>query len=77
MTGNVYDDGLNQKPTKAAYWPLLMSNFESDPVSVRREVAYAMRSPRAGSESLMSAVRQAVWSVDPNQPLAEVHTGDY
>jgi predicted permease len=77
VTGNVYDDGLNQKPTKAAYWPLLMSNFESDPVLVRREVAYAMRSPRAGSESLMSAVRQAVWSVDPNLPLAEVHTADY
>jgi len=77
VTGNVYDDGLNQKPTKAAYWPLMMSNFESDPLSVRRAVAYAIRSPRAGSESLMSAVRQAVWSVDPNLPLAEVHTADY
>jgi len=25
----------------------------------------------------MAAVRQAVWSVDPNLPLAEVHTADY
>jgi predicted permease len=77
VAGNVYDDGVNQKPTKAAYWPLMMSNFESDPLSVRRAVAYAIRSPRAGSESLMSAVRQAVWSVDPNLPPAEVHTADY
>ena len=77
VTGDVYDDGVNQKPTKAAYWPLMMSNFESDPLSVRREVAYAVRSRLAGSESLMAAVRQAVWSVDPNLPLAEVHTADY
>jgi predicted permease len=77
VTGDVYDDGVNQKPTKAAYWPLMMSNFESDSLSVRREVAYAIRSRRAGSEELMAAVRQAVWSVDPNLPLAEVHTADY
>src|SRR5215469_13355599 len=77
VTGDVYDDGVNQKPTKAAYWPLMMSNFESDSLSVRREVAYAIRSRRAGSEALMAAVRQAAWSVDPNLPLAEVHTADY
>jgi predicted permease len=77
VTGDVYDDGVNQKPTKAAYWPLMMSNFESDSLTVRREVAYAIRSRRAGSEALMAAVRQAVWSVDPNLPLAEVHTADY
>jgi predicted permease len=77
VTGDVYDDGVNQKPTKAAYWPLMMSNFESDSLSVRREVAYAIRTRRAGSEALMADVRQAVWSVDPNLPLAEVHTSDY
>ena len=77
VTGDVYDDGVSQKPTKAAYWPLMMNKFESDDLSVRRGVAYAIRSPRAGSESLMTAVRQAVWSVDPNLPLAYVHTGEY
>src|ERR1700741_699096 len=77
VTGDVYDDGVNQKPTKAAYWPLMMSNFESDTLSVRRDVAYGIRSRRAGSEALMAAVRQAVWSVDPNLPLAEVYTADY
>jgi predicted permease len=77
VTGDVYDDGVNQKPSKAAYWPLMMANFESDPLSVRREVAYAIRTRRAGSEALMAAVREAVWSVDPNLPLAEVHTADY
>src|SRR5215472_4184830 len=77
VAGDVYDDGVNQKPSKAAYWPLMMANFESDPLSVRREVAFAIRTRRAGSEALMAAVREAVWSVDPNLPLAEVHTADY
>jgi len=77
VAGDVYDDGVNQKPSKAAYWPLMMANFESDPLSVRREVAFAVRTRRAGSEALMADVREAVWSVDPNLPLAEVHTADY
>jgi predicted permease len=77
VTGDVYDDGVNQKPTRAAYWPLMMSNFESEDLSVRRDVAYAIRSRRAGFEGLMADVRQAVWSLDPNLPLSQVHTGDY
>jgi ABC-type antimicrobial peptide transport system permease subunit len=44
---------------------------------VRRYVTFSIRSPRAGSESLMNEVRRAVWSVDPNLPLADVHTLDY
>src|SRR5205814_742978 len=35
---------------------------------------YVVRSPRAGSESLMKELRQAVWSVDANLPLANVKT---
>ena len=77
VTGDVYDDGVSQKATKAAYWPLMMDRFESDNLSVRRGVAYAIRSPRAGSQALMNAVRQAVWSIDPNLPLSQVHTADY
>jgi ABC-type antimicrobial peptide transport system permease subunit len=40
-------------------------------------VTFLIRSPRAGSAGLMNEVRQAVWSVDPNLPLADVHTLDY
>ena len=38
---------------------------------------FSIRSPRAGSESLMNEVRRAVWSVDPNLPLSDVHTLEY
>ncbi len=45
--------------------------------TVRRFVVFAIRTPRAGSESLMKDVRQAVWSVDANLPLTDIHTQDY
>jgi ABC-type antimicrobial peptide transport system permease subunit len=51
-----------------------MHRFEGEEVSVRRFVTFSIRSPRAGSESLMNEVRRAVWSVDSNLPLAAVLT---
>ncbi|MBZ5505509.1 MAG: ABC transporter permease [Acidobacteriia bacterium] len=74
---DVYDDGVNQEAAKSAYWPLLMNNFEGEKVQAVRDVSFALRTPRAGTEGLMKEVRQAVWSVDPNIPLAEVHTEEY
>ena len=74
---DVHDDGVNQKAPTAAYWPLILRNFESDDVSVRREVSYFIRSSRAGSENFLKTVRDAVWSVNANLPLADVHTLQY
>ena len=77
VVANVYDDGVNKEASSSVYWPLLMDRFEGDDTNVRRDVAYVVRSPRAGSESLMTEVRQAVWAVDANLPLANVHTMNY
>ncbi|HZS27232.1 MAG TPA: ABC transporter permease [Candidatus Angelobacter sp.] len=74
---DVYDDGLNKPPSSVAYWPLMMRNFEGRSIDTRRELSLALRTPLAGTESLMKEVRQAVWSVDPNLPLAAVRTEDY
>jgi len=77
VVGNVYDDGLNKEPSQSAYWPILMSNFEGQKITARRYLAFALRTPRAGTENLMKDVRAAVWSVDPNLPLADVRTESY
>jgi predicted permease len=77
VVGNVHDDGVNQEVSSSVYWPLLMDRFESEPTAVRRDAAYVIRSRRAGSESLLTEVRQAVWAVDPNLPLASVHTQEF
>ncbi len=77
VVGNTRDDGMDKDPPKSVYWPMLVAHFEGNDVDVRRFVTYSIRSPRAGSESLMNEMRRAVWSVDPNLPLSDVHTLDY
>src|SRR5207237_9580843 len=42
-----------------------------------RNPGYAIRSCLAGSESFLKNVREAVWSVNANLPLAGVHTVEY
>jgi predicted permease len=77
VVGDVHDDGVNKKPPTSVYWPLLQARFESDDISVRRDVAFVIRTPRAGSEAFLKNAREAVWSVDANLPVADVHTLDY
>ena len=67
-------DGLNQKPPTMVVFPVLMDNFEGDEVSVRRGVAYVIRSPRAGSTAFVNEVSRAIWAVNPNLPLAGIRT---
>ncbi len=77
VIGDVHADGMNKDAPPTAYWPTLMNHFESDDVNVRRWVAFAIRTPRAGSESLMKDIRQSVWAVDANLPLTDVRTQEY
>lgn len=77
VVGDIHDDGVNQKAATCVYWPLILDRFESEDVSVRRDVAFAVRSRLAGSEHFLKNVREAVWSVDRNLPVAAVHTLDY
>ena len=77
VVGDVHDDGVDKKASTCIYWPLMLDRFEGDDISVRRDVAFVIRTPRAGSESFLKEVRGAVWSVNANLPLANVHTLDY
>jgi len=77
VVGNVYDNGVSQPAPTTIVWPVMMDRFESDKEYVARDVAFAIRSSRAGSESLMKDVREAVWSVNPNLPLSSVNTLDF
>jgi putative ABC transport system permease protein len=74
---SVYDDGVNKEPSKSVYWPILMARFSDEPLHTERKLSVVLRTPSAGSENLLKSVRQAVWSVDPNLPLANVRTLDY
>jgi predicted permease len=74
VAGDMHDDGVNMPAPTVVYWPILMGNLEGEKVSVRRAIAFAIRSPRAGSEAFMKDIQQAVWSLDSNLPLADVNT---
>jgi ABC-type antimicrobial peptide transport system permease subunit len=76
VVGNERDDGLNKPATAIVYWPILIEQFGDGPFSVSRNMAYAVRSSRAGTMGLLRDLQQAVWSINPNLPLASVRTLD-
>jgi putative ABC transport system permease protein len=74
VVGDVRHDGADQKPPAVVYWPVLMKQFWGNDTFVQRGVVYAIRSSRVGSQSFLEQVRQAVWSINSDLPLARVET---
>jgi predicted permease len=66
------DDGAARPAPSIVYWPMLIEDFWTNPVFVTRSMAYAVRTERAGSPTLLKEIQQAVWSVNPNLPVASV-----
>jgi predicted permease len=73
---DVCDDGADRPPPATIYWPAqpleqllsMSSGYQS------RRVSVAIRTERAGTQSFLRQVHEAVWSVSANLPLAEVRT---
>jgi len=79
VVGDERDEGVDKPAPSSAYWPMLMSRFEDSDdsgTSVRRSIAYVIRSRRSGTAGFAEEVSRAVWSIDPNLPLANVRTLD-
>src|SRR6202522_1948152 len=77
VVGDVYERGVDQPAGTSVYWPVMMDRFEGQKEALHRGIAFAIRSPRAGSQAFLNEVRETVWSVDPNIPLANAHTLGY
>jgi predicted permease len=71
---DVHDDGVDKAAPSSVYWPVMMDRFEGEKQTLRRSLAFVMRSPRAGSRTFMNEVQERVWSVDAEVPLADVST---
>jgi len=72
---DVHEKGVQERAPETVYWPSLMSNlYGPGPVGAVRTVTFAIRSDRAGTEAFLNEVRQAVWSVNSNLPVASVRT---
>jgi predicted permease len=74
VVGNERDDGVNQKATTIVYWPMLVEHLWDKDLVAQRGQIFAIRSTRTGSAGFLSEVRQAVWSVNPDLPIANVRT---
>jgi predicted permease len=74
VVGDVYDDGAQQKAPTFSYWPALMDGFPGDPVHVRRDGVFLIRTRRAATQSFLAEARQAIWRVDANLPVFQVQT---
>ncbi len=68
--------GVDEKAPAIIYWPAMLNDpYTPKPtIDAPRFVTFAIRSDRAGTESFLKQVQQAVWSVNANLPLAEVTT---
>ena len=64
VAGDVRHDGAEKKAPSTVYWPLRSSN----------SMSFLVRSPRAGSDSFTTEIRQAVWKVSGNLPITEMQT---
>jgi putative ABC transport system permease protein len=71
---DVYEDGPHQKAPSIVYWPVMMEDFFGTPTFSTRAIAFVIRSDRSGNESLLSDVREAVWSVNPSLPVFLINT---
>ena len=74
VVGDVHSEGPDKKAPATVYWPLVMNNFWGNEVNLQRGVTFAIRSRRAGSESFLKEVREAIWSVNRDLPLAQIQT---
>jgi predicted permease len=74
VVGNEYDDGVTKEPTAIVYWPMMMREFFEPGAIAQRSMLYVVRTPRVRDAGFLREIQQAVWSVNPNLPLARVRT---
>ena len=76
VVGDVRDAGITSEAPGVVYWPMAVAEFLGSPSWVRRDLAYIVRTGVMPPTSVLPQVRQAVWSVNRDLPLANVRTLD-
>lgn len=72
---DVRENGVDQVSPATVYWPSMMHDiYAPGSFDARRNVYFALRTRRAGTQALINELQQAVWSVNASLPVAEVST---
>jgi predicted permease len=74
VAADVHFDGAGQQAPTTVYWPFMMKNFDGEETFILRQAVFVIRGTRAGSQSFIKEIGQAMWSVNPDVPLASVRT---
>jgi predicted permease len=74
VSEDVHYDGVEKPTPSVVYWPLMMDYFAGHKERLQRATVFVVRSQLAGTQSLMKAIQQQVWMVNPNVPLANGET---
>jgi putative ABC transport system permease protein len=77
VVGKVHDDGMSAEPVPIVYWPQVVRGFYGEDLVTRRSMAYAVRTAVGAPTQLLGQVREAVWAVNRNLPIARVRTLDH
>ena len=77
VAADARDDGPARDAVATVYWPQVVEDFwDGEGPFSQRSMAYAVRVRSGDPNALLPAVREVVWAVNPNLPLARVTTLD-
>jgi predicted permease len=69
------ENGVDSPAPAIVYWPTMMPNlYGPGPLDAVRGVTFVVRSPRAGSESLLQEMQEAVWHINGELPVSGLRT---
>jgi putative ABC transport system permease protein len=72
---DVRENGVQAPAPETVYWPtMLPAQYGGTGIDVQRNLTFVVRSDRAGNQGFVEEIRQAVWSVNGNLPVASVQT---
>jgi predicted permease len=76
VAGDIHDSGVDQAPPAIVYWRAGIQGALSatGPAFIPRDVTFAIRSSRTGTDAFITQIAQAIWATNPNLPLARVQT---
>lgn len=71
---DVRENGVDQKPPTIVYWPALIGGYYGHKIDTTRTVTFVLRSQRAGAQSFVQQIQQAIRSVERDLPVASIRT---
>ena len=76
VAADVHDEAVDQAPRPTVYWPVRAANFGGATLQVQRYVTFVLRTPAAGTPTLVAATRRAIAAVNAGAAVSETHTLD-